>query len=341
MAGRLGGRRPRPCRDRRRARMGAATGPPEPHRLQDDHRLWRADQGRHRRRARQPARRRGDQGRTRAARLGLSALRHPRGCKAVVAWGRCARRQDAPGLGNPPRRARRWQASGIPASPERQAAARSRQDGRRHLRGFPRQERQAGDPPGLGRGARRAGAGGARTARRLGRPDPVEQHQGQGRGRGQARRFLRPLHALGRARDGHGRGDERHRRAWRAHSLWRHLSHLHRLRQGCDPPVGADGGRRHLCDDARFDRARRGRADASAGRASRGAARDAAPQRVPPGRRGRDRRVLGIGAWKTATRRRSWRSPASRCRCSAPRSTARTCRRRAPTSSPRPMASGR
>ena len=33
---------------------------------------------------------------------------------------------------------------------------------------------------------------------------------------------------------------------------------------------------RHLCDDARFDRSRRGRPDASAGRASRGAARDPA-----------------------------------------------------------------
>ena len=45
-----------------------------------------------------------------------------------------------------------------------------------------------------------------------------------------------------------------------------------------------------------FDRARRGRADASAGRASGGAARDSEPARVPPGRRGRDGRVLAARA---------------------------------------------
>ena len=39
--------------------------------------------------------------------------------------------------------------------------------------------------------------------------------------------------------------------------------------------LGADGPARHLCDDARFDRPRRGRPDAPAGRASGDAARDA------------------------------------------------------------------
>ena len=51
-----------------------------------------------------------------------------------------------------------------------------------------------------------------------------------------------------------------------------------------------------LRDDPRFDRARRGRPDPPAGRASGGAARDPEPARVPAGRRGRDRRVLGAGA---------------------------------------------
>ena len=45
-----------------------------------------------------------------------------------------------------------------------------------------------------------------------------------------------------------------------------------------------------------FDRARRGRADASAGRTFRHAARDAEPACVPSLRRGRDSRMLGAGA---------------------------------------------
>ena len=48
-----------------------------------------------------------------------------------------------------------------------------------------------------------------------------------------------------------------------------------------------------------FDRPRRGRPDAPAGRASGGPARHAEPQRVPPGRRGRDGRMLGAGAAST------------------------------------------
>ncbi len=54
-----------------RLERAQTPGPAEPHRLQDDHRLWRADQGRHRRGARGAARRRGDQGRARTARLGI------------------------------------------------------------------------------------------------------------------------------------------------------------------------------------------------------------------------------------------------------------------------------
>ena len=39
-------------------------------------------------------------------------------------------------------------------------------------------------------------------------------------------------------------GDERHRGAWRADPLWRHLPDLHRLCPPGDPAVGADGGAR-------------------------------------------------------------------------------------------------
>ena len=144
---------------------------------------------------------------------------------------------------------------------------------------------------------------------------------------------------------GMARGDERHRRAWRANPLWRHVSDLYRLRPPGDPPVGADGGPRRLCDDARFDRSRRGRADASAGRASRGLARDPASPGVPPGRPGRDRRVLGAGA-------EEWAPPVDPGADKAERAAAahRTADRRAPptTSAPaapmcwsRPRASGR
>ena len=57
------------------------------------------------------------------------------------------------------------------------------------------------DAAGLGHGARRAGAGGAGTGRRLGRPHRLQQHQGQGaRRRSRARRFLRQLYPLRRAR---------------------------------------------------------------------------------------------------------------------------------------------
>ena len=90
-------------------------------------------------------------------------------------------------------------------------------------------------------------------------------------------RFLRQLHPLRRARARHGGGDERHGRAWRHHSLWRHLSRLHRLLPARDPALGADAVAGHLCDDARFDRAWRGRADASADRASGEPARHSRP----------------------------------------------------------------
>ena len=64
-------RRPRPGRDRRGDRGGAEERPADADRLQDDHRLRRADQGRHVVGARLAARRRGDRRRAQGARLGL------------------------------------------------------------------------------------------------------------------------------------------------------------------------------------------------------------------------------------------------------------------------------
>jgi transketolase len=66
----------------------------------------------------------------------------------------------------------------------------------------------------------------------------------------EVRRLLRPVHPLRHPRNGDGGGDERHRRAWRAHSLRRHVFVLHRLLPAGDPAVGAVGVGRHLCDDA-------------------------------------------------------------------------------------------
>ena len=175
-------------------------------------------------------------------------------------------------------------------------------------------------------------------ARRLGRPHAFQSHAHQGHRLDRARRFLRALHPLRHPRIRHERGDERHRAARRVHSLRRHVPRLLRLCARRDPPLGADGHPRHLCADPRFDRRRRGRADAPAGRASRGAARDAEPHRVPPVRRGRDRRMLGARARpRRSTLRRS------RCRGRTCRRLRTSCgrqpeRRAAPMSSARPTA---
>ena len=117
--------------------------------------------------------------------------------------------------------------------------------------------------------ARSLDRGAAGNGRRLGRPDRLQQHAHQGDEGDERGGLFRPLHPLRRARARHGGGHERHGAAWRHHSLFRHLPGVLRLLPAGHPARRADGPARHPCDDARLDRARRGRPDAPAGRASR------------------------------------------------------------------------
>ena len=101
---------------------------------------------------------------------------------------------------------------------------------------------------------------------------------------------LRPLRHP-RARD--GGGDERDRAARRLPAVRRHVPGVRRLCAAGDPAGGADAGADGLRDDPRLDRARRGRADAPAGRASGEPQGDPGPDGDPAGRRGGDRGGLG------------------------------------------------
>ena len=108
----------------------------------------------------------------------------------------------------------------------------------------------------LWQGDERAGAAAAGAGRRLGRSRSFHQdrvkrvrrfppaaHGRSGRARVSDRtwRLHRPQHPFRRARTCHGRDRERAGRAWRLHSLRRHVSHLFRLHAATDPPGGADG----------------------------------------------------------------------------------------------------
>ena len=130
----------------------------------------------------------------------------------------------------------------------------------------------------------------------LGRPHRLQQQQGEVGDRVLRQDAEGPLHPLRHPRARHGGGHERHLPARRLCAERRHLPGLHRLCAPGDAAGGADGHRRGLCHDPRFDRPRRRRADASAGRASRRAARHTQHAGVPALRRGRGRRVLGAGA---------------------------------------------
>ncbi len=289
-------RRPRSGGGRGGARRRSERRPAEPDRLPHHDRLWRADQGRHRRDPRLAARRRGDRRRPREARLAASAVRDPRADARRLAGVRQPRRRRARRLAGPARRAGGVAPGRVRAGPGGYAARRVR-PGSARAQGAPgRGQAELGDPqvePGGARGVHRGGPG---ADRRLGRSHRLGQHQDQDDGADDARRSGRPLCPLRRARARDGGGHERHGAAQGRDPLRRHVPDLLRLLPAGDPARRPDGPAGDLRPDPRFDRARRGWPDPSAGRASGRAARDPEPRRVPPGGRGRDRRVLGAGA---------------------------------------------
>ena len=92
----------------------------------------------------------------------------------------------------------------------------------------------AGDAAGQRRGAQPPVRRHSGTAGWVGRPDAFEQHQGEEPGRDPAGRVQGLLRALRRARAWHGGGDERHRAAWRADPVWRHV---HDFSDYCRPAI--------------------------------------------------------------------------------------------------------
>ena len=90
---------------------------------------------------------------------------------------------------------------------------------------------------GLAKRDRSVAAAVARAAGRLGRPDRLESHRRQGQRAATARQVGQP-HQLRRARIRHERGHERHRAAWRLHTLRRNLPDV----LGLQPQRGAHGG---------------------------------------------------------------------------------------------------
>ena len=211
-------------------------------RLQDHHRLRRADQagqGLHPRRA---AGRRGDQGRARQARLGACALRGAgRRAGGLARRGR-ARQRAAQGLGAARGQARCREARDGSAIPSMRGAR-----GARARRSPTIKKEFAATPPKIatrvasqkvleklvpalpcliGGSADLTGSNGTRTKHHT----PVA-----------AGRLRRQLHPLRRARACHGGGHERHGAARRHHALRRHVPGLHRLLPARDPPLRPDG----------------------------------------------------------------------------------------------------
>ena len=178
---------------------------------------------------------------------------------------------------------------------------------RRLYRRPDREPAEGRNAQGLRGGSRRDQRAPAGDAGRLGRSHRFEQHQNAGPETSDQRGLFRPLPLLRDPRVRHGRGDERHGAARRRDPLWRHLPGLRRLCPARHPPLGAAAGPDHLRDDPRFDRPRRGRADPPAGRASDEPEGDAQSRRLPAGRRGRDRGMLGTGARARRTGRPCWR----------------------------------
>ena len=107
------------------------------------------------------------------------------------------------------------------------------------------------------------------------------------------KRPQRRVRALRCARARDGRDGQRHGRAWRRHPARCHLPAVRRLRAARDADGRTHGAAGEVRVQPRLDRRRQKRADPSAGRDPRVAARDAEHAGAAAGRRGRSGRVLG------------------------------------------------
>ena len=231
---------------------GAEVRPSDADRLQDHHRLRRAEQGRQREVARLAARRRRDRGRAQERSAGIiRPFEVPDDIRAAVAQGRPAFERRAQGVGQEASARSRREAQSeferrmcgeLPkalaaAVKSREGNARRDAEGYRHARVV---RIRAGEP-------RASGAG---NDRRLRRPHRLQQHPHQVDEGDVAERLRRPLHPLRHPRARHGRRDERHDAAWRHHPLFRHVPRVLGLLPPGDPARRADGRARHPRDDA-------------------------------------------------------------------------------------------
>ncbi len=148
-------------------------------RLPHRHRLWRAEQGRHRRDPRFAARRGGDRGRAREAALAASALRGAEADPCQLARGRRAAPRGLRELGRRRRSGSMRRARRPHRSHRRQGRGRDRRRHRRGQVGLHPRRRQARDAAILAEGAGEAAAGRSRPDRRLGRPHRLERHAHQ------------------------------------------------------------------------------------------------------------------------------------------------------------------
>ena len=299
--GRLGGRidrRPGPASDRGRDRARAEIQQALPDRVQDHDRLWRADQGRHQQGPWRGAGRRRAQGRQGKTWHFAGAVFGTRRCPESLA------RSGQPWRGRRARNGKR----GLPTLSNRKRAEFERR--LRHERpaalakAFRAHKKTLLETP-QNVATRKSSES---VIEAIAAAMPMEFLAGSadltGSNNNKAKSAVnfsaktpkgRFIH-YGIREHGMAAAHERHLPAWRVRAERRHLPGVHRLCPAGDAARGADGHRRRLCHDPRFDRSRRRRPDASAGRTSGRAARHSQHARVPSLRRGRSRRVLGTRA---------------------------------------------
>ncbi len=164
---------------------------------------------------------------------------------------------------------------------------------------LPRRREGHGRTRCVGEGAQRGRAEDSVADRRLRRPRAVDEDAAHLRGRRRLRsqRVRRPQLPLRHPRARDGRGHERPV-ALEGPALRLGLPDLQRLRPRPDSPRGDHGDPGHLRLHARFDRRRRRRTDASAGRTDPVAPRHSRPDHDPPRRRQRSRRKRGSSRWR-------------------------------------------